>query len=206
MLFEILKALLVGVCVAVPIGPVLLLVMQKTVYRGRWAGVATGLGSGVIDTLYAAIGLFTLSFLEDFLLGHEDVIMLVGGALVALIGIRMMLMKGTKVKERPDNKKTMAGYALQTAGCVLSNPAALVTAFALLAFFGLSAGSMKSPVWLAVLCVFIGEMAYWLALTFALTHFKRFSARTVETLSRLAGAGIFIFGIVLVIKGLLLIL
>lgn len=206
MLIDIVKAFLVGVCMAVPIGPVLLLVIQKTVYRGRWAGVATGIGSALIDTLYAAIGLFTLSLLEEFFLGHKGIIMLVGGAMVAIIGLRMAFLKPSRVKERPDNKKTIAGYALQTAGCALSNPAAIVFAIAILAFWKLGADSLTIPVWAAVIIIFIGEMSWWNFVSFALTHFKRFNNRTVELLSHIAGAGIAVFGIILVVKGLLMII
>ena len=207
MLLQILKAFLAGLCMAVPVGPVLLLVMQKTVYRGRWAGAGTGAGSAVIDTLYASIGLFTLTYLESFFMDHKAVIMSVGGLLVTLIGLRMMLKKAENVKDRTKRSRTtIAGYALQTAGCALSNPAAIVFAIAILGFFGLDSSSISIPVWLTILLIFCGEMSWWLFVSYALTHFKRFNNRTVEILSHIAGAGIMVFGIILIVKGLLLIL
>ena len=56
---EVFRAFLVGICAAVPAGPVLLLVLQKTLSRGREAGILTGLGSAFADTLFATVGLFT---------------------------------------------------------------------------------------------------------------------------------------------------
>ena len=82
---EVFRAFLVGICAAVPAGPVLLLVLQKTLSRGRGAGILTGLGSAFADTLFATVGLFTLSLVDDFITRHETVIMEVGGVLMLLI-------------------------------------------------------------------------------------------------------------------------
>lgn len=204
MLIEIIKALLLGAIVAVPIGPVLLLVLQKTLSRGRWTGFVTGIGSAVIDTVYAAIGLYALSLIQEFLTANEDVIMMCGGLLVIGIGLWMALRKEERVVQKTTKGTTAASYALQAAGCALSNPGALVFSFALLAFFGLGAATLKTPSWLIILCVFLGEMTYWNFLTYAIVHFKKFSNRTIRIISHLAGYAIIAFGIFLIVKGLLL--
>ena len=201
MLIEIFKALLLGACVAVPIGPVLLLVLQKTLSRGRWCGMVTSIGSAVIDTIYAALGLYALSLIEEYATAHEGIIMLIGGFLVIAIGIWMAFRKEDRVNQKETKGSTAASYALQAAGCALSNPGSLLFAFALLAFFGLGAATIKSPAWLLILCVFLGEMAWWNFLTYALVHFKRFSNRTIRMISHLAGYSIIAFGLFLIIKG-----
>ena len=90
---------------------------------------------------------------------------------------------------------------MQAAGCALSNPGVPLFIFALLAFFGLGSATIKSPAWLLVLCVFLGEMTWWNFLTYALVHFKRFSNRTIRIIGHLAGCAIIAFGLFLVIKG-----
>lgn len=204
MLIEIVKALLLGLCVAVPIGPVLLLVLEKTFSRGRKWGLVTGFGSAIIDTIYAGVGLYALSLVREYVLGHEDVFMVAGGAILVAIGFWMAFRKPDKVRQREFKGKTAASYALQAAGCALSNPGAIVFSFSLLAFFRLGAETDKSPVWLILLCVFLGEMLWWNFLTYALVHFKKFSAKTIRRLSHFAGCGILAFGIFLIVKGLLL--
>lgn len=204
MLIEIVKALLLGLCVAVPIGPVLLLVLEKTLSRGRKWGLVTGVGSAVIDTAYAAVGLYALSIVREYVIGHEDIFMTVGGVIVVIIGLWMALRKPDNVRQREFKGKTAASYALQAAGCALSNPGAIVFSFSLLAFFGLGAETDKAPVWVILLCVFLGEMLWWNFLTFALVHFKKFSRKTIRRLSHIAGWAIVAFGIFLIVKGLLL--
>ena len=202
MLLDIVKALLLGACVAVPIGPVLLLVLQKTLSRGRWCGMVTAIGSAAVDTVYAAIGLFALSFVEDFFAAHRGIIMLSGGLVVIAIGLWMALRKTEPVSRREVKGTTAVSYALQAAGCALSNPGALVFAFALLAFFNLGAGSLKAPVWAIILGVFAGEMLYWSFLTYALVHFKKFSDSSVRVISHVAGWAIVAFGLFLTVKGI----
>ena len=49
MLTTILTGILIGLCVSVPVGPLGVLCIQRTVTRGRWHGVVTGLGATTSD-------------------------------------------------------------------------------------------------------------------------------------------------------------
>ena len=59
---NILKAFLVGFAASVPVGPVAILVVQKSLSKGHRAGFVTGLGASVVDTLFAVIAVFALAF------------------------------------------------------------------------------------------------------------------------------------------------
>ena len=202
---EVFRAFLVGICAAVPAGPVLLLVLQKTLSRGRGAGILTGPGSAFADTLFATVGLFTLSLVDDFITRHETVIMEVGGVLMLLIGFGIFL-KGKDVPaDKPDESGglTLFGCTLQAAGTALSNPAALAYMLGLLSMLGLVAGGISAPVWAVLAAVGCGELLYWTALVLVISRWFHVKARTLKVVSKIAGAGIMCFGIVLVIKGIL---
>jgi len=202
---EVFRAFLVGICAAVPAGPVLLLVLQKTLSRGRGAGILTGLGSAFADTLFATVGLFTLSLVDDFITRHETVIMEVGGVLMLLIGFGIFL-KGKDVPaDKPDESGglTLFGCTLQAAGTALSNPAALAYMLGLLSMLGLVAGGISAPVWAVLAAVGCGELLYWAALVLVISRWFHVKANTLKVVSKIAGAGIMCFGIVLVVKGIL---
>ena len=202
---EVFRAFLVGICAAVPAGPVLLLVLQKTLSRGRGAGILTGLGSAFADTLFATVGLFTLSLVDDFITRHEAVVMEVGGVLMLLIGFGIFL-KGKDVPaDKPDESGglTLFGCTLQAAGTALSNPAALAYMLGLLSMLGLVAGGISAPVWAVLAAVGCGELLYWTALVLVISRWFHVKASTLKVVSMIAGAGIMCFGIVLVIKGIL---
>lgn len=202
---ELTRAFLAGICAAVPAGPVLLLVLQKTLGRGRAAGILTGLGSAFADTLFAAAGLFTLSLIDDFITRHESLIMEVGGLLILLIGLRIFL-KGKEIHPAGTDENSglsLFGCTLQAAGTALSNPAALAYMLGLLSVLGLVAGGIKAPVWAVLAAVACGEIAYWTALTLAVSRWLHLNDRTLVIVGRIAGAGIMCFGVVLAVKGIL---
>lgn len=205
MAIEILRAFLVGICAAVPAGPVLILVIQKTLSRGRLAGVLTGAGSAFADTVFATIGLFTLTLVQDFIIRHESTIMFAGGAVVALIGLGVFLGARKVRADKPDEHSglSMFGCTLQAAGTALSNPAALVYMLGLLSVLRLTAGGVDVPVWSVLLAVAAGELCWWTALVMLTSRFLKVNGNTLVTIGKSAGAGIMCFGVILIVKGLL---
>jgi threonine/homoserine/homoserine lactone efflux protein len=46
-----LKGILIGFAIAAPVGPIGLLCIQRTLARGRWSGVISGLGAASADAV-----------------------------------------------------------------------------------------------------------------------------------------------------------
>ncbi len=208
MITEILSALLIGVLAALPPGPVLMLVIQKTLNHGRWSGFFTGLGAMVIDTLYAAIGFYALGFVRDFIDSHTALILLAGGAVVTLIGVWMTFRRVPAVYEGDirTSHKAKAGYAGQAMVCALSNPGALALILGYLAFFGLDVNSAECPVWALLPCIAAGEATYWFCLTGFVHRFWHLKPRSLGRMNRISGIVIAAVGLGLMIKGLTMIL
>ena len=61
MLLDILKGFIIGICASAPIGPVAILVIQKTLSKGHKAGFITGLGATFVDTVFSMIALSALA-------------------------------------------------------------------------------------------------------------------------------------------------
>ena len=61
------KGLLIGLIFGVPAGAIGALSIQRTIERGFWTGLLTGMGSSVADLLYACIGVFGITLVTDFL-------------------------------------------------------------------------------------------------------------------------------------------
>jgi threonine/homoserine/homoserine lactone efflux protein len=87
----LLKGFLVGLCIAAPVGPVGLLCIKTTLQYGRMAGLATGAGAAVADTLWAAVGAFSLVFIMSFLEVHSHEIRLFGGIILLALGAFIIL-------------------------------------------------------------------------------------------------------------------
>ena len=87
MIVDMLKGFLVGICASAPVGPIAILVVQKSLSKGHKAGFISGLGASVVDTLYAFIAIFALAFAQKFIEEHQNAILLVGGVVLAIVGL-----------------------------------------------------------------------------------------------------------------------
>ena len=56
------KGMLVGLMVAVPLGPMGVLIIQKTLHKGALAGFIAGMGAASADFFYALVAAFGLGF------------------------------------------------------------------------------------------------------------------------------------------------
>lgn len=206
MFFELLKAILVGVIASVPIGPVAILVMQKTATKGRVAGYATGLGSAIADTFFALVGVFAIGFARDFFMVNECIIMIIGGIIIIAMGIFMAMSKANKRRKIDVNKRsTLAGYAIQAAGSALANPGALAFSLSLVAVLNLDASSCMFPSWILVLFVAIGALGYWFLFVRVVDRFSsKLNEETLQHINRIVGIVVIVFGLGLLLKGLLL--
>ena len=204
MILEILKALLAGLIAAVPIGPIFVMVVQRTLCHNRRAGLMVGLGAAAGDMVYAGVGLLTLELVKDFVMAHEGVFLLVGGAIVGAVGAGMLFREVSL--SLPAEKRQVSGWscALQAFTSTLSNPAALATMLALLTAFGLGAGQSRTPVWLLAPLVAAGEVLYWSLVTWLLARFLRIDEKVLRIVGKTAGALVCVFAAVLLVRGIMM--
>ena len=83
-----LSSLWIGLSIAAPVGPIGLLVIQRTLRHGIAVGLATGLGAAVADAAYGAVGAFGVSALIRALQGARVPLALVGGAFLLWLAWR----------------------------------------------------------------------------------------------------------------------
>ena len=205
MIVDMLKGFVIGATAAMPIGPIAILVIQKTMGKGRQAGFVTGLGASVVDTMYAIIALFALAFAQSMIEKHENIILLAGGFILTLIGISMALSNPFRKRPKGDGKSNVSSKDfLQALAMGISNPMAIFVMFALFAFFGIAQDTPRdwnvAPI---ILSVSAGSVTYWFCMSWLLSRFRdRFSLRTLLWISRIMGAIVIIIGLVLMGQGL----
>ena len=67
LLHMIFAGLAIGIIVSAPMGPVGILCIQRTLNKGRLAGLFTGIGASASDIFYCLLTGFGLSFIEGFI-------------------------------------------------------------------------------------------------------------------------------------------
>lgn len=201
-LLFILKGFIIGIIVSVPIGPILMLTIQKSVNDGRKAGFSCGLGATAVDTTCAVISAFALSAIGRLIEKETTVIEVVGGAVIILIGVNMLF---TKIKEERKKKKSYSPKNFIKATTMgMSNPAALAVMLAVFAFFNMDMTGKGFIVPAMTICaVAAGSALYWYMISRVVAHFgEKFNIRLLLIINRIAGAGVIIFGIYLLAKGI----
>ena len=204
MWIDILKGFAVGMCASAPIGPIAILVVQKSLSKGHKAGFVSGLGASVVDTLYASIAIFALAFAQKFIDEHQNMILLAGGAVLIAVGISMAFSNPFR-KLKADGESSVSPKDFgQAVALGLSNPMAIFIMFTLFAFFGLADDAPHTwKVTPIILAVSAGSVTYWFSMSWLLSRFRsNFRMRTILWISRVTGALIVIIGIALLGQGL----
>src|SRR5687767_5964988 len=82
------KSLWIGLSIAAPVGPIGLLVIQRTLRHGRAVGLATGLGAAAADAAYGAVGAFGVTALINALQQLRVPLALLGGGFLLWLAWR----------------------------------------------------------------------------------------------------------------------
>jgi threonine/homoserine/homoserine lactone efflux protein len=190
----LLRGVLAGLAIAIPVGPVNVLCISRTLTGGRAAGIISGLGAATADTFYGAIAGFSISLVINFLIREKFWIRLVGGAVLILIGIAYWFKRPKSLKEEAEESSHSA--YVTTLLLTLTNPTTVLSYMAVLAALRLGEPRPWTMTLFLVLGIFCGSMLWWIVLAMIAGHFRdRFDDRAVAWMNRIAAFAIGGFGV-----------
>ncbi len=200
LLLFLLKGIVVGVVIAVPVGPVGILCLRRTIFEGRLAGLTSGLGAATADALFGVIAAFGLTFVSDWLLGWEGWLRAAGGVYLLYSGGAALLSKPQdKIAEQSDPDTLFRDFASAFA-LTITNPVTILIFLAIFAALGL--GGAKATLVRAaflVLGVWAGSFLWWLGLALGIGLFRRaIEPRHLAWISRASGIILFATGAALI--------
>lgn len=189
------RAILVGLAIAAPIGPIGALCISRTLAGGFWAGVAGGLGTALADGSYALLaGAGFAAF--SAVLEAVDMPLRIGGGLFMLWLAWTTLRATPGARALPLGRASLAGTVATTYALTIANPATILSFAAIFAGLGLADDANPAGVSVVVAGVFAGSMLWWILLsgTVALVR-RRLPAGFAVLVSRLSAALLAGFGI-----------
>ena len=119
------KGMLIGMIASAHMGPVGVLCVQRTLKKGRWYGLVTGIGASVSDIIYAGITGFGMAFVMDFINNEQNkfYLQIIGSILHLCFGIYTWRTDPTKNMHQSGQQKGSLWYNMWTAFLVtFSNP------------------------------------------------------------------------------------
>jgi len=205
MLVTLLKGFIVGLGASIPLGPLGVLCVQKTLSKGRNSGLFTGLGASVSDTFYAGLSLIGLSFVENLINENRAIVMLVGGVIIALIGLKVYTTNPIKqIRQKSSNKRHLEDF-VEALVMTITNPGAIFLILGLFAAVGINSSDNAGNISIITTLwgVFLGTATWWFILTTTINVFrKKFRLKQLMMINRIAGIIIAVLGIISACDGI----
>jgi threonine/homoserine/homoserine lactone efflux protein len=202
MLSLFLKGFVIGMIIAVPVGPIGLLCVNRTLSKGPLYGLVSGLGVATADAVSGGVVALGLTFVSSFLIAKMIWLRLIGGIFLCYLGVKIF---ATEPKPQSmidkENKNLLAAYA-STFLLTFSNPLTLLSFVAIYAGWGvedLSTHRLLAAI--LTLGIFCGSASWWVALSGGMPVLRvMFTHDGLRWVHRISGAIIAGFGFIVLLS------
>ena len=200
----LIRGLLISLIFGVPAGAIGALTIQRTLNSGFTAGLITGLGSSAADLIYACAGIFGITLVSNFLIQHQRPISLLGGLLIAALGVHIFRQKPQNQQQESNRTKLPFCFASSFAIAV-TNPATVLSFLMAFTAFEITGAQTAVQSVQLISGIFLGTLCWWSLLSGVTAIFRsRINHRIYRLLNGVLGCFMLIFGCVVFIKGLFL--
>jgi threonine/homoserine/homoserine lactone efflux protein len=190
--------MVLGFLASIPLGPIGIICIQRTLGKGRWSGFISGLGAASADTIIAIIAGLGLSLVINFFDSNSKILVILGGSILVILGARIFFKNPVQqVRERKMNKNSLHTDYLSVLILTLSNPFTIIVFIAIFARLNL--------VYIAhdfILKIFLffgiltGASFWWFLLTsFVNIYRAKFRLKNLWWLNKITGAIIIAVGV-----------
>jgi threonine/homoserine/homoserine lactone efflux protein len=198
----LIKGILVGLLASIPLGPIGVICVQRTVNKSRLSGFISGMGAASADTIFAAIAGFSLTFVISYIEERQIIFQAIGGVIVFVLGIKIFYTNPIKQLRRHKRKQnSLLEDFLSVLIVTITNPLAVFLFIALFASLGIVYDTSN---WLLSLLtvsgVFLGAILWWYTLTTIVDIYRdKFRLKQLWWINKISGAAIFTLGAIAII-------
>ena len=190
---------LIGILIALPMGPTNVLGLQRAAERGFFGGLAAGLGIMLGDGLIALGAALGVNAISGAIKQYRTAIQIIGGVALVGAGMKLYLTRPSFATASEVEKATLGDYVWdipQLAFLTLTNPGAVLS---LVAIFGgvssfVEVNSYVDAVTM-VAAIMGGSFSYWLVASRLISGIRHtLDEARMATLNRIAGLVLVGFG------------
>jgi threonine/homoserine/homoserine lactone efflux protein len=184
------QALVLGLSVAAPVGPIGILCIRRTLTDGRRVGLACGLGAASADALFAAIA--SLGVTATLATAGRGAVALrvVSALYLGVLGVRTFVAR-PPIHAPPGKQSGQSWRAwTSTFALTLGNPTTILSFAALFpSVTTLGQSTAAATAFSLVTGVFLGSAVWWFTLSLLVSRFRnRVDAHRLAWINRVAGA------------------
>jgi putative LysE/RhtB family amino acid efflux pump len=189
------RAVLLGLAVAAPLGPIGALCISRTLDRGFAAGIAGGLGTALADAVYATLAALGFAAFAATLSRIDPALRLGGGLFMLWLGWKSLTPAPPRAAATTASSD-LAGTIAATFLLTIANPMTILTFGALFAGFGLANAPDAVSAFAVVAGVFAGSMLWWVFLSGTVALIRtRLPDGFALWVSRASGLVLILFGL-----------
>lgn len=199
----LLKGILLGLAVSMPLGPVGIILINRTIKRGIRSGFYSGLGLATADTLLAVLAAIGFTVIISFINEERFIISIAAGLIIIGVGLKVFLSNPVKdIRNREQAYKSLWRDYYSVFVLSISNP---YTIFIYVAFFsGVQiTGNVKPELvpFFLIPGVFVGTIAWWFFLSYFVSRFKKkIRLRVIVRVNKVAGIIILVIGVIVLLS------
>lgn len=209
LLYILPRGIVIGLLISAPMGPIGMLIIQRTISKGRWPGLFTGLGAALSDLIYCLLTGFGLSFITDFINEQQQWLQLLGGLVLAIFAVYLYRKNPTRALKAAGTPGASSYWTDFVTGFLLtfSNPLILFFIVGLFARFVLILPEFGLLHYIfAYACILGGAVMWWWGVTWVVNKLRRrFNVRALWFVNRIIALVLTImalFGFTMAIKDL----
>jgi threonine/homoserine/homoserine lactone efflux protein len=199
----LLKGILLGLAVSMPLGPIGIILINRTIKRGMLSGFFSGLGLASADTLLAVLAALGFNVILSFINQERFIISVIAGIIIIGIGLKIFLSNPVKdIRNREKANKSLWRDYYSVFVLSISNP---YTIFIFVAFFsGVHInGNVKPELvpFFLIPGVFIGTITWWFFLSYFVSRFKKnIRLRVIVRVNMAAGIVVIVIGVIVLLS------
>lgn len=194
------KGMLIGMVASAPMGPVGVLCVQRTLNKGRWYGMVTGIGAAVSDIIYAGITGFGMALVMDFVNNEQNkfYLQIIGSILLLAFGIYTWRSDPTKNMHKSGQQQGSLWYNMWTAFLVtFSNPLIIFLFMGLFAQFAFVIPDRPFEMVVGFASIVAGALLWWYGLTWLVDKIRGiFQEGGIRIINQIIGVVVIVFSVV----------
>lgn len=204
MVAVLIKGIIIGWFASLPMGPIGILCVQRTLSGGKMSGFISGMGAAAADAMFALIAGYGVGYIIQMIENQELLFKLLGSIIIALIGLKIYFTNTVKQfrVSRAGGGGGSVKHFFSVFFLTLTNPGMIllfIWFFATLNVVLKSSGYVSSS--LTVIGVFIGGSLWWLTLSTLVNRLRnKLRIRSFYWFNKISGGIIVFFGMLSIVK------
>lgn len=170
-------------------GPIGMLVIQRTLNKGRWPAMFTGIGAALSDLTYSLLTGLGLSFVTDFIRDNELLLQILGSLVLIAFAFYLFKKNPTLALRKPGNVNANSFWKDFATGFLFTfaNPLILFFIIGLFARFNFILPEFRYYHYiLGYVSIFVGALCWWYCVTYFVNKVRNhFNMRSLWIFNRI---------------------